>query len=221
MMMAFALGTLPSLMAIGFTSVMSSNKSKFSTVLARTMGVLVLFFGLYNINAAMNALALPSLSDLGNLQNNSVLASEDDQIQVIILEASARGYSPNYFKVKVGVPVRWEIEDIGTSGCTNAVIAQAFFDGEIKLTPGKTSVKEFIPEKVGKYKFSCWMGMVTGTIEVGDNDNEITESGSSKTIMGAPKTTGENTVKLSGFEDEEECNGSCGGRCDSPNCGYR
>jgi len=65
--------------------------------------------------------------------------------------------------------VRWEIKDIGTSGCTNAVISRSLFDGPINLTPGQTSIKEFTPTKPGKYKFSCWMGMVSGLIEVVDN----------------------------------------------------
>ncbi len=68
--------------------------------------------------------------------------------------------------VKAGVPVRWEIQDTGTSGCTNAVISRNLFDGEIALTPGQTSIKEFTPAKAGKYRFSCWMGMISGTIEV-------------------------------------------------------
>jgi plastocyanin domain-containing protein len=84
------------------------------------------------------------------------------------MEASASGYKPNYFKVRARVPVRWEITDSGTSGCTNAIISKDLFDGEIKLTPGQTSVKEFTPTKPGKYKFSCWMGMLSGMIEVVD-----------------------------------------------------
>ena len=89
--------------------------------------------------------------------------------QILKMEASSSGYSPNYFKVKAGILVRWEIKDIGTSGCTNAVISRSLFDGPINLTPGQTSIKEFTPIKPGKYKFSCWMGMVSGLIEVVDN----------------------------------------------------
>ncbi len=84
------------------------------------------------------------------------------------MDAFSSGYKPNYFKVKAGVPVRWEINDVGTSGCTNAVISQGLFQGAINLSQGQTSVKEFTPEKPGKYKFSCWMGMISGIIEVID-----------------------------------------------------
>ena len=87
--------------------------------------------------------------------------------QVIKMDASSSGYSPDYFKVKAGIPVRWEITDRGTSGCTNAIISRTLFDGPINLVPGTTSVKEFTPPTTpGTYRFSCWMGMINGTIEV-------------------------------------------------------
>jgi len=69
--------------------------------------------------------------------------------------------------------VRWEITDTGTSGCTNAIIARNLFAGQVALTPGETSVKEFTPTKTGQFRFSCWMGMVTGIIEVVET-NQVT-----------------------------------------------
>jgi len=89
-----------------------------------------------------------------------------DGKQIVKMDASASGYTPRNLKAKVGIPLRWEITDKGTSGCTNAIIAKDFFSGQISLTPGETSVKEFTPTKVGTYKFSCWMGMVSGTFEI-------------------------------------------------------
>jgi plastocyanin domain-containing protein len=86
------------------------------------------------------------------------------------MEASASSYSPDSFTVRAGVPVRWEITDTGTSGCTNAVISKDLFEGQVSLTHGKTSVKEFTPDEPGRYRFSCWMGMVTGEIVVVDDD---------------------------------------------------
>jgi sulfite exporter TauE/SafE/copper chaperone CopZ len=171
-MLFFALGTLPTLLLIGFSSVKMSKEPHLSYRFAKVAGILVLFFALFNINSQMNVLGWKSFSDLGRTNNNSADQSDNsgqnivDGVQIMKMNASSRGYSPNYFKVKVGVPVRWEITDTGTSGCTNAVIAQGLFDGEIALTPGQTSIKEFTPQNPGTYKFSCWMGMVSGVIEV-------------------------------------------------------
>ena len=109
--------------------------------------------------------------------------------QVIKMEASASAYSPNSFTVRAGVPVRWEITDTGTTGCTNAVISKDLFAGQVALTHGKTSVKEFTPEKAGRYRFSCWMGMVTGEIIVVDAENPGgTKTGSARPSKPAPSS---------------------------------
>ena len=175
-MLLFALGTLPMLLFIGLSSVKFSHNAHLSDRFLKVAGILVLFFALYNINAQLNVLGFSSLSDIKlnlNQQNQQVTNDNEEGFppivngkQILKMEASSRGYSPSYFKVKAGIPVRWEITDKGTSGCTNAVISKELFDGEIKLTPGQTSIKEFTPEKPGKYKFSCWMGMISGIIEV-------------------------------------------------------
>lgn len=50
------------------------------------------------------------------------------------------------------------------------------------ICPGKTTIKEFVPKTPGIYKFSCWMGMVTGTIEAVDEKGQsggVVESGNS------------------------------------------
>ena len=176
-MLFFALGTMPTLFAIGLSSIKFSSKPRWSSRFSKIAGILVLFFALFNFNSQLNAMGVPSLNNV-NLKdifaanktttNNQVkdLAPIINGKQVIKMTASSSGYKPNYFKVKVGVPVRWEITDTGTSGCTNAVISKNLFDGPINLTPGQVSIKDFTPTKVGKYKFSCWMGMISGIIEV-------------------------------------------------------
>lgn len=169
-MLFFALGTLIPLLILGFTSIKFKRSANFSIV----AGGLILLFALFNINSQLNVLGLPSLTNI----NNSNQKSQDNDLppiidgkQVIKMNASSAGYVPNYFKVRVNVPVKWEVTDTGTSGCTNAIISKDLFLGQISLTPGKTSIQEFTPKNVGKYKFSCWMGMVTGIIEVVDPNN--------------------------------------------------
>jgi len=163
-------------LTIGLSAVKFSQKPHLANKFLKVAGVLVLFFALYNINAQLNVLGFSSFSDIKlNPGNQSSIDNSAEGLppivngkQVIKMEASSSGYKPNYFKVKTGVPVRWEITDKGTSGCTNAIISRGLFSEEIALTPGKVSIKEFTPEKPGKYKFSCWMGMVSGIIEVVD-----------------------------------------------------
>jgi len=174
-MLFFALGTTFPLFAIGLSSVKLSSKPHLSAYFLKVAGIIVLFFGLFNINNQLNVLGAPSLSNLAFKSSSAESSQVDKDLapiisgkQVIKMNAASTGYSPNYFKVKAGITVRWEITDTGTSGCTNAVISKSLFEGSIDLTPGQVSVKEFTVEKAGVYKFSCWMGMITGTIEVVD-----------------------------------------------------
>lgn len=175
-MLFFALGTLPILLGIGVSSVKFSQKKDTANRFLRIAGILVFFFALFNINAQFNVLGWPSLSDISLASANSQQGNGLPEIingkQILKMDALAYKYSPNKLKVMVGIPVRWEITDKGSSGCTNAVMSRGLFDGEIKLERGKTSIKEFTPEKIGKYKFSCWMGMISGVIEVVDKDYE-------------------------------------------------
>jgi len=216
-MFFFALGTLPMLVTIGFSSVTFTAKPHISNMFLKIAGFLVLFFGLYTFNAQLNVFGLPSLNDISRprVAEGADISLPDlvDGKQLIRMEAYSGGYSPEIFTVRAGVPVRWEITDKGTSGCTNAVIAKGLFDGEINLSPGEVSVKEFIPDKEGIYKFSCWMGMVSGLIQVvGEVDNANT-------------VTNDTTVVPSGAagcggDSGEGCTGGCGGGCGNPGCPY-
>lgn len=221
-MLFFALGTVPMLLFIGISSVRASLKPHLAERFSKVAGFLVLFFALININSQLNVLGFSSLSNLSIKTNQTQNTVEDKSLppivdgkQIVKMNASSKGYDPNYIKIRVGIPVRWEITDIGTSGCTNAVISKSLFEGQIDLTPGQTSVKEFTPTTVGKFKFSCWMGMVTGIMEVVDlgkttkadtnatvADNTVVASGSTSCGCGGNSGSG-----------SRSCGGSCGGGC--------
>ncbi|MFA6007581.1 MAG: sulfite exporter TauE/SafE family protein [Candidatus Shapirobacteria bacterium] len=155
----FALGTFIPLFLIGLTGTkITGNKT-----VSQIAGLLLLIFALFNFKNQFN---LISFTPNNNFQND-VATATNNEIIVLKMNASASGYTPSSFKVKAGQKVRWEITDTGTSGCTNGLIARSLFDGVINLVPGTTSVKEFTaPTTVGTYHFSCWMGMISGTIEV-------------------------------------------------------
>jgi sulfite exporter TauE/SafE/copper chaperone CopZ/plastocyanin len=214
-MFSFALGTLPMLLGIGISSVKLSQKPHLSYKFLKIAGVLVLFFALYNINSQLNVLGFPSFSDISirsrssNVNIEEGLAPIVNGKQILKMDASAYGYSPNYFKVKTGIPVRWEITDKGTGGCTNAIISKSLFPGEIDLTPGQVSVKEFTPTKSGKYKFSCWMGMISGIIEVVDGKKSI-----NSVSVATANSNSDNDVIPSGAK-------SCGCGGGSGSCGIR
>ena len=124
-------------------------------------------------DATPDGLAIMGLCEIENksvvqdIVNNKQLKSRNYQI-VHIEGPDKRGvdpsfiYNPNYFKVKVGVPVRGEITSSGEPGCdSGSMIANGLLDGAVYLNPnaGQVTVKEFTPQSVGTYKFTCPMGM--------------------------------------------------------------
>lgn len=159
-MFVFCFGTILPLLLIYFSSKKIGNNQRFSAYFNQVIGILLLTFSLSSLNSSFSLLNLPSISFAKNIDQNI-------SGNVLKMTASASGYSPNNFKIKAGQKVRWEITDTGTSGCTNAIIARSLFQGQIDLVPGTTSIKEFTaPTTPGNYRFSCWMGMISGTIEV-------------------------------------------------------
>ena len=98
-----------------------------------------------------------------NQFEKKVLEVNNDK-QIIKSKLSAGKY-PN-ITVKKGIPVQWEIEadENSLTGCNYRMILKDFKLG-VELGYG-TNVIEFTPEKAGNFQYSCWMGMITGTIKV-------------------------------------------------------
>jgi sulfite exporter TauE/SafE len=159
----FALGTSIPLLLIGLGGAKTITRPAVSQV----AGLLVMLFALYNISSQLTVLGLtPSFSSGSGVAQVQDLPPLINGVQVVKMDASSQGYFPSRLIIRANVPVRWEITDKGTSGCTNAVIARDFIEGPINLVPGTTAVREFTPTRPGTYRFSCWMGMVSGTFEV-------------------------------------------------------
>ena len=124
-----------------------------------------------NVSISDTALAAPA-SNVSNMlltTNAGGLAPMVDGKQVMTMTVYAAEYGPNYFKVKAGVPVRWEITSSGQPGCASGVVVSNILPGgSVYLNPnqGQVTVAEFTPQGLGTYKFSCSMNMVRGTIEV-------------------------------------------------------
>ncbi len=101
--------------------------------------------------------------------NTSGLAPIVDGKQEVKMTVLAVDYSPRTFKVKAGVPVKWEITSSGQAGCASgAVYINGLVESPIYLNPeqGQVKVVEFTPQTPGTYKFNCSMNMARGTIEV-------------------------------------------------------
>ena len=173
---AFAMGTAPSLLFIGLSSVKFSSKPHLAERFSKVAGFLVLFFAMFNMSNQANVLGFTGFSNIvasSQTQAQGAKVDEKDLPQLVdgkqVIKMTAYGSKdvPNSFKVRVGVPVRWEITaDKTAGGCNGSIISNSLFSGSIDLIPGQVSIKEFTPQKTGKFRFSCQMGMISGIIEV-------------------------------------------------------
>jgi plastocyanin domain-containing protein len=64
------------------------------------------------------------------------------------------------------MPVKWIINapDGSINGCNNRMIIKEY-DIEYSFKNGENII-EFTPSQAGKFQYTCWMGMIRGTITV-------------------------------------------------------
>lgn len=77
------------------------------------------------------------------------------------------GLIPFTYTVKVGIPVRLEIDpkdDI--DGCMSTILIPELFEEIAYVKAGKKIVMEFTPKNVGEYYITCAMGIEWGVIDV-------------------------------------------------------
>ena len=158
----FALGTTPAILLIGHLRGLL--KSTVYQYFMKVMAVGVLILGLYY---AINFLSIYGIN-LGFNQVNkgtapNVKISESGQ-QIINMDVIAGGYSPNYFTVKKGVPVRWIVNGVNVFGCQGYFVVPSL--GIQKALNSGENIFEFTPKDSGFINFSCGMGMYRGRIEV-------------------------------------------------------
>jgi uncharacterized protein len=163
----FALGTLPVLAIISFSSIKLYANPTFAKNFNLFSGLLIVFFALYTLNAQLNVLGWPSLDDL-KLPNKSATSSiasspnppeELPAMQALQIVAQGLTYSPSSATLKAGVKTYFQIYNNGAQGCAQALFARGLYPEVIYLQPGLNTV-EFTPTKKGTYKISCTMGMV-------------------------------------------------------------
>lgn len=99
-----------------------------------------------------------SLSEVSTECNPEVTSCYSQQFKTTVTN---RGFYPNQFEVKVGVPVELEIDaQIRLGGCMSTLVISEF-DVVHMIEYGKSTLK-FTPTKTGKFPFTCSMGTYFG-----------------------------------------------------------
>ena len=174
----FVLGTSPLFFGLGFLTTILGDA--FRTKFLKFAGVGVLYLGITSLNGALvvagSPITLQTIADnspiqidLSGGQGNSNQGGEDTNIvngvQTVDIAAVASGYTPNYVKVKKGVPVRLNLTAQGRVGCSSAFTIPSLGIRK-RLQAGVTETVDFTPSSPGKIVYTCSMGMYSGVIEV-------------------------------------------------------
>lgn len=177
-MFFFSLGTLPLMFGLG--AIVTYMGSKFTKNMMRFSAALVVVLGIIMVGRGMvlSDITLPALTKTtgavaakpAETANNSepkkeVLSGEIvDGVLKITSNLNYRGY-PN-ITVQKGTPVEFNIQADSRmlNSCNNRLIIPEY-GLQVALKPGDNII-EFTPTESGKFRYSCWMGMVTGRINV-------------------------------------------------------
>jgi sulfite exporter TauE/SafE len=187
-MLVFSLGTVPLVLGVGLAASALTKRFKQRAMTAGAVLVLVLGLALFSQGWALSGINLPGLNLLGT-SGSSLSASQTsassqesaaqesssgenatapwpivDGVQVI--ETSLERGSYPIIEVQAGTPVRWTIAatEQTINGCNSRFIIPEY-GIEYSFEPG-ANIIEFTPERAGTYPYSCWMGMIRGTIIV-------------------------------------------------------
>lgn len=168
-MAVFALGTTPGLLSLG--GLTSFIKGKSSGLFFKFVGLIVIAMALFNIS---NGMTLAGIKIPGIIQkqiekpiSNQISdpnVKMENGIQVVHMEQNARGYYPDVFTVKKGIPVKWIIKSVYPYSCASSLMVPKLNIRTV-LTE-KEQVFDFTPKESGDIPFSCSMGMYSGTIQV-------------------------------------------------------
>ena len=158
----FALGTTPGLLGVG--GLTSAIKGQSSKLFFKTAGVIVLLLAFFNIS---NGLNLVGIRDV--FAKKDVLAQDKNVkivngVQIVKMTQKADGYFPNKFTIKKGVPVKWIITSESQYSCASSIVSQGLgIRSSLKLGE---NIFEFTANKIGTIRFTCSMGMYTGSFNV-------------------------------------------------------
>lgn len=206
----FALGTAPGLLGVGgLTSVI---KGIFAKRFFKFAGILVIFLAMFNVSNGYNLMGWqnPVTGNQKSVTSNQASDSNvtmENGVQVVKMTENSRGYSPNKFTIKKGVPVKWVIDAQAPNSCASSIMISKL--GIRKNLKAGENIIEFTPTEAGKLSFSCSMGMYTGAFNVVD-EVDGSSAVSATTTQDEPSSQG-GSCGSGGIDGSGGAAGGCGG----------
>lgn len=167
-MLVFVLGTSPTFLVLGFLA--TRLRGQFQRLFATGAAVLILVLGLLSFNTGLNLLGSPLAVErvaAALFRANSYAAAPQvvNGVQELTINVHQVGYSPSYWRVESGLPLRLRLLTENTFSCALAfTIPSLGIQRTLPITG--MEVIDLPPQPEGYLFFTCSMGMYSGTIEI-------------------------------------------------------
>lgn len=180
-MLAFTLGTTPIFFFLAYFATRLGEK--LNTYFVRLVAILLLIFTLFSLESGLNLIGSPVsfaaykqwLETPGQVADSSstntgVLAINEPAKEVpqpseqtLTINVSDEGYRPNTLKAKANLPTKLVLVTQDTSSCSRAFTIPSLKIQKVLPETGSKTI-DLPPQKKGRLRFSCSMGMYTGQI---------------------------------------------------------
>lgn len=185
-MFLFSLGTVPLMFGLGALSSVLGKRFSQKVMTIGAVLVVVLGMSMFSQGLSLSGIQPPDLltniiSNEGESQEKQEQVTIKDGVQIVKSTLSSGRY-PN-IHVQADIPVKWIIDapQGSINGCNNRMLIRDF-GIEYSFQTGENII-EFTPGAAGKISYSCWMGMIRGSIYVSEerasnteNDSEMEET---------------------------------------------
>jgi len=212
-MFLFCAGTIPLMFALGTASsalsgakgqVFSRRVMQAGAFLVAALG-LVMFTNGWSLSGFPNPLDRAASSKFVSAQTDTGAFNQAIQNGVQIVNSTLQPGRYPAITVQQGIPVRWIINAPPGSinGCNNRMIIGEY---NIQYTFQQgDNVIEFLPEKAGRFRYTCWMAMIQSTITVlaeGESVADLRESDTTPKPAGVQIPTG--TIAVAQIADNAQ-----------------
>jgi sulfite exporter TauE/SafE len=174
-MATFVVGTSPLFAAIGYaarrsTALLRGRLSVFAAAAVLVAGLVSVNTGLVLADSSVTLTsALRSVTGGNNADADTAAAPlpvpGPDGVQRVTITATNGGYGPSVLRVRAGVPTTLTVRTDGVLGCTRAFVIPSTGLQEYLPETGDTAF-DLGPLEPGRVRFTCAMGMYSGSIEV-------------------------------------------------------
>jgi uncharacterized protein len=161
-MLVFALGTLPVLALMSFSSLSIKDGPK-ASLFFKTAGIIVIMFASFNILSAFDAVGLGFGSRISSGASDSHVSGSAGNVSIVdgvqVIEIWARGgYSPRKSVAQAGIPTVIRFNTSGTFDCSSSIRIPSLNVSEILPQSGATDI-QIGAQSASILEGTCGMGM--------------------------------------------------------------